>query len=485
VSRSGVNRALSSGVKFTVDNPYTEQVALERAYATDTEAFKIMEQSHDAHEAWKKSPMSQRKELVKAFIEYAQTPEFVKQTSESITELMGKPLGQATGEMKTMVARAKTLFDIADEALATKTFPDVDEGKTILSRRIEREPVGPVLVLSPWNYPYLCAINVIVPAILAGDSIVLKHAERTATCSEFFEKAFKDIGAPAHLVQAIHAPHDLVAKLVKHPRTSYVAFTGSVNGGRAVYKSVASAPGFIDVGLELGGKDAAYVTANADVATAVDGVVDGAMYNAGQSCCAVERVYVHESVYDEFVDAAIKMVKGYKLGNPLDKATGMGPIAQPIHGGYLEKQVAQAQHIGGIVEVGGKQVKDASGKGRFFAPTVIRECTHQMSLMVEESFGPILAIAKPVRSDEEAIKLINDSPYGLTASVWTKDGDHANKIAAELDVGTVFQNRCDFVDPLLPWAGRHDSGSGGPSCSYLGYLPLTRSKGYNFRRPKQ
>jgi acyl-CoA reductase-like NAD-dependent aldehyde dehydrogenase len=436
---------------------------------------------------WRGVRLEERKQLVRNWIRVIESDSWKEKCAKDLALCVGKPISQGLGEVKTTVNRAKVLLDIVDQAIAEQKFADLDEGNTVLQRKIVREAIGPVLVLAPWNYPYLCAINVVIPAILAGNSVVLKHADRTANVAEFIEEMFDIAGAPKGLVQAVHAPHQLVADMIQNPDLAYVAFTGSVKGGRVVYESVAKAPRFIDVGLELGGKDAAYVSKYADVKNAIENVVDGAMYNSGQSCCAVERVYVHKDVYDEFLQGAIEAVqKNYKLGDPLDPKTNLGPIAQPTHVGFLQKQISQALVVeeGAQLHVGGKAQTDENGKGRFFSPTVISGCTHRMSLMVEESFGPILAIAKPVESDEEAVNLINDSSFGLTASVWTEDNEQFEKIAPQLDVGTVFQNRCDFVDPLLPWSGRYDSGKGGPSCSTLGYIPLTKTKAYNVRRKK-
>lgn len=482
--RLNKRRSLSS-IVCSVDNPYTGEIVFQRHYDSQRKCFQVLEQAHDTWSTWRRSSLQTRKDLCEQLIEHISGDQVGRKIGSELADTVGKPFVQGVNEHKTMINRAKALLNLADEALKDINLPDVDEPKSTLRRSIVREPIGPVLVLSPWNYPYLCAINVIIPAILSGNTVVLKHSDRTSQCAYFFQQAFDDIGAPQGLVSAVTTSHEIVAEMVQHPRVAYVAFTGSVKGGRTVYEKVAASPKFLDVGLELGGKDAAYVSQYADIDAAVDGVVDGAMYNAGQSCCAVERVYVNQQVYDEFVHKAVELVKTYQLGNPRNHTTNMGPIAQKNWPNFLEKQVEHAKNLGAQVLVGGSKTTDSTGKGRFFAPTVVTNCTHNMSLMVDESFGPILAISKPVASDEEAIKLINDSPYGLTASIWSNDADHALRVAAELDVGTVFQNRCDFVDPALPWAGRHDSGKGGPSCSTLGYIPLTRSKAYNFRITKK
>jgi len=271
--------------------------------------------------------------------------------------------------------------------------------------------------------------------------------------------------------------HDMVQRVIQDPAIAFVSFTGSVAGGRAVYHAVSNR--FIDATLELGGKDPAYVAADADLKNAIENVVDGAFYNAGQSCCAVERVYVHQSLYDKFVEGAGALAATYKLGDPKDNSTNMGPIAQAYHPDFLTRQVDNAVKNGAKLVYGGKQTKDAKGLGRFFMPTVLANCNHSMRVMQDETFGPVLPIVK-VANDEEALKLMNDSIYGLTASVWTSDTERAKRLGAQLNCGTVYKNRCDFLDPELSWSGRKDSGKG-ISLSVLGFNSFVRTKSYNFK----
>ena len=302
--------------------------------------------------------------------------------------------------------------------------------------------------------------------------------ERVALCGEAFARAFSNAGAPENLVTAIDATHETCAKIIARPEIGYVSFTGSVRGGHEVYRE--GAKRFIDVGLELGGKDPAYVAPDADLDHAIANLVDGAYYNAGQSCCGIERIYVHESVYSRFVEGALAEVRKYKLGDPLDPATTMGPMAQPGAPEKLAAQVEEARSKGGRVLSGGAPVHDSTGRGRFFDPCLVTDANHSMhGLMVEESFGPIVGVQK-VSDDDEAVKLMNDSPYGLTAAIWTRDQERAFRIGAQIETGTFFMNRCDYLDPLLPWTGVKDTGKG-MSLSKYGFLPLTRRKSFHLR----
>jgi acyl-CoA reductase-like NAD-dependent aldehyde dehydrogenase len=317
-----------------------------------------------------------------------------------------------------------------------------------------------------------------VPAVLAGNAVIVKHANRTALCGEVFSRCFAEAGAPENLVTSIDATHETTAKIIARPEIGFVSFTGSVRGGHEVYKE--GAKRFIDVGLELGGKDPAYVAEDADLDHAISNVIDGAFYNAGQSCCGVERIYVHEKHYDKFVEGALAEVRKYSLGDPLVEKTSMGPMAQPEAPAKLEAQVAEALSKGGRVLSGGMSVRDASGKGRFFDPCLIADANHSMhGLMVEESFGPIVGVQK-VSGDEEAVKLMNDSPYGLTAAIWTRDQGRAFNIGSQIETGTFFQNRCDYLDPMLPWTGVKDTGKG-VSLSHYGFLSVTRRKSFHLR----
>jgi acyl-CoA reductase-like NAD-dependent aldehyde dehydrogenase len=394
--------------------------------------------------------------------------------AREVTAQTGKPLSQARGEFKTTLVRARAMMSLATEALRDEPLPPVPG----FIRFIRHEPIGVVLDISAWNYPLLITVNIVVPAVVSGDAVLIKSANRTALCGDAFVRAFAKAGAPEDLVVAVDASHEVCAQIIARPEIGFVSFTGSVRGGHEVYRE--GAKRFIDVGLELGGKDPAYVAADADLEHAIANVVDGAFYNAGQSCCGIERIYVHASLYDRFVEGALAEVRKYKLGDPLKDSTSMGPMALAGAPEKLELQVAEARARGGRVLCGGKATHDAAGKGRFFDPCLIADANHQMTgLMVEESFGPIVGVQK-VADDDEAVRLMNDSPYGLTAAIWTRDQERAFRIGAQIETGTFFMNRCDYLDPLLPWTGTKDTGKG-MSLSRYGYLSLTRRKSFHLR----
>lgn len=453
-----------------VDNPFTLEEAVRRPYADDAAIDRVLDAAKTAARAWARSPLSERLALCARAVERMEANR--ESIAADLTRMMGKPLRQARNELGGMAKRARFMCSIAEASLADTVLP-LDG----FDRRIVRTPLGVVLALPAWNYPLLTAVNVVIPAVLAGNAVVLKHSPRSPLCGEHFADAFAKAGAPPGLVQALHADYPTTERIAGDPRVDHVAFTGSVHGGRRIYAAAASKR-LIDVGLELGGKDGAYVAADADFDKAVDGVVDGACYNAGQSCCAVERAYVHASLYDRFVEAALVLMKQYKLGDPTDEAVNLGPMAQPWHPAFLEKQIDQARDRGARVLLGGKRT-DASGRGRFFEPTLLTDCAPSLDVMRVETFGPVLPIVK-VGSDEEALALINDSELGLTASIYTRDHERAARMAAELEVGTVYMNQCDTLDPALPWTGTKDSGKGA-TLSALGFLHLTRPKAINFK----
>jgi acyl-CoA reductase-like NAD-dependent aldehyde dehydrogenase len=455
-----------------IDNPYTGETVAERRFLDDSEVEGLVSRAFRAHKGWTKTPLPERIELCERFCQAIEMD--AERIARDVTRSMGKPLGQARGEVKTMLARARTLMALANEALRDEPLPAVPG----FTRFIRHEPVGVVLAIGAWNYPLLITVNVVVPAVLAGNAVLIKQANRTALCGDAFARAFAAAGAPEGLVTAIDASHETAARIMARPEVGFVSFTGSVRGGHEVYRE--GAKRFIDVGLELGGKDPAYVAPDADLQHAIANIVDGAYYNAGQSCCGIERIYVHSSVYDRFVEGALAEVRKYKLGDPLDGATTMGPMAQPEAPAKLEAQAEEARAKGGRVLCGGKAARDAAGRGRFFDPCLITDANHSMhGLMVEESFGPIVGVQK-VADDDEAVKLMNDSPYGLTAAIWTRDQERAFRVGAQIETGTFFMNRCDYLDPMLPWTGVKDTGKGA-SLSKYGFQSVTRLKSFHLR----
>jgi acyl-CoA reductase-like NAD-dependent aldehyde dehydrogenase len=454
----------------TVDDPFTGETSASVPMADEATIGKTLDRAREAARALRKLSVDERIALCdRALTAFEARAEEV---AKDITKQMGKPLSQSRGEVKGMAGRWRHMMEIAKESLADVVLPP----KEGFERRITKEPLGVVLDLPAWNYPLLTAVNAVVPAVLAGNAVVVKHSPRTPLCGEHFARAFADAGGPPNVVQALFVDYETTERMVRDERIDAVLFTGSVLGGHRI--QAAAKDRFVRVGLELGGNDPAYVAEDADLANTVENVVDGAIYNAGQSCCAVERVYVHRSMYEKFIAAAEPLVRGYVLGDPRSEKTSLGPIAQPWHVKELAAFVADAKAKGAKVVVGGEPC-DVEGKGRFFQATLLRDVPQSAEVMQKESFGPILAVS-PVDSDDEALARMNDSRLGLTASVWTTDRNRADRLARELDFGTVYMNRCDALDPALPWTGTKDSGRG-VTLSALGFAELTRPKAIHFR----
>jgi acyl-CoA reductase-like NAD-dependent aldehyde dehydrogenase len=453
----------------TVDNPFTGETACTVEMTDDASLSRTLDDARRAARELARMSVEERIALCDRAL--AKLEARTDEIAGDITRQMGKPLSQARGEVSGMAGRWRHMQSIAKESLADIVLPP----KENFERRIAKEPLGVVLDLPAWNYPLLTAVNAVVPAVLAGNAVVIKHSPRTPLCGEHFARAFAEAGAP-HAVSAVFFDYERTERLVADPRIDHVLFTGSVHGGHRIH--AAAKDRFLHVGLELGGNDPAYAAADCDLDKTVENVIDGAIYNAGQSCCAVERVYVHKSIYDRFVAAAEPLVRAYVLGDPLDASTSLGPVAQPWHPKELEAFVADAVKKGAKLVAGGKAAS-IGGKGRFFEATMLVDVPQEADLMKKESFGPILAIAK-VDSDEDALARMNASTLGLTASVWTKDRDRADRLARALEFGTVYMNRCDALDPALPWVGVKDSGRG-VTLSALGFESLTRPKSLHYR----
>ena len=448
-------------------SPFSGETVCELAATTDAELEQILARARSTFAEWRRTPLAERKERVAAGVAWFRTHK--NRVAEDITRQMGKPIAEARGEVDGMLERAEHMLAISADCLA----PDILPEKSGFHRRIEHEPLGVVLDLAAWNYPLLIAVNVVVPALLAGNVVLLKHSAKTPLCGEHFAAAFP------HVTNLILS-HEQTGALIRgglggsHGRSiDHVAFTGSVEGGRCVLQHAAHADAFLDTGLELGGKDPAYVAEDADLDFVVPNVVEGACYNAGQSCCAVERVYVHHSLRDDFLACAQTILQAYRLGDPLDESTTMGPLASSNALSFLAEQVEDAVARGARLLFGGDR------RDPFFEPTLLADCPNDARVMQEESFGPLLPVLA-VRDDEEALTHMNDSRFGLTASVWTRDRNRAERFARDLRAGTVYQNRCDYLDPALPWTGVGDSGKGSTLSRY-GFLYLTRRKSIHFR----
>ena len=364
------------------------------------------------------------------------------------------------------------LTELSPSALAEEFLPEI-EG---FNRFIRHEPLGIVLNIASWNYPLLVAVNITVAAILAGNSVILKHSALTPLCGNVFERAFLSAGAPEYLMNAVIMDHITTEKIIESGKIDHVAFTGSVSGGHRIHRAAANNNNFIDTGLELGGKDPAYIREDADLEVAIDSVMDGAFYNAGQSCCAVERIYVHHSRYEEFVSRAIQWLDAQIIGDPMDKSTTMGPLAKQTGIDTLNRQIKQAEECGAVVHPYGGTIPET---GQYCRPVILTQVDHSMAIMTDETFGPAVGIMSVV-GDAEAIRLMNDSPFGLTASVWTHDREQAMSIGNQINTGTFYMNRCDYLDPALPWVGVKDSGKG-TSLSRIGIRNLTRPKSIHLK----
>ncbi|NQT93976.1 MAG: aldehyde dehydrogenase family protein [Lentisphaerae bacterium] len=464
-----MNTRPDNGPMLTVTSPFDQEPVTRLPYDQGSGLEARIANASETAERWRDLPFEERILRVQAGV--TRFLDDGEKTAMDVTRQMGKPLAQSRNEINTVRERAEYMLSIAPEALRADTLPPKDG----FHRRIEHVPLGIVFNIAAWNYPLVIPVNVIVPALVAGNVVLLKHSARTPLSGQAFETAFQSADMPG-LVTNLVLTHEDAAQLVSDPRIAHVAFTGSVEGGIEIYRRASSH--CVDVGLELGGKDPAYVADDADLAFSVENIVDGACYNAGQSCCAVERVYVHRNRYDEFVERAKTLLEEYQMGDPMDDATTLGPLARAAALDELEAQVEDAVGRKAQLLLGGERSPDTAGN--FFPPTLIAELTQDAAVMQEESFGPILPVMA-VQNDEEALRHMNDTRFGLTASVWTRDNERAEHFAAHLNAGTIFQNRCDYLDPALPWTGVKDSGKGSTLSRY-GFLHLTRRKSIHFRR---
>ncbi|MDT6940826.1 aldehyde dehydrogenase family protein [Brucella pseudogrignonensis] len=450
-------------------SPIDGSIYAERAYASDTAIHAAVTAARQAQPSWAATSIPERSRYCRLALDA-----LAAMQDEIIPEIawqMGRPTRYG-GENGGVQERGQYMIDIAEEALE----PYVPAQKDGFRRYVKHVPLGVVMVIAPWNYPYLTAVNTIIPALMAGNTVLLKHATQTLLTGESFAQAFEKAGIPKGVFQNIVLDHTSTEKLLASGSIDHVNFTGSVGGGRAIEKAAAGT--FMSLGLELGGKDPAYVLPDVNLDHAVANLVDGAFFNSGQCCCGIERIYVHEAVYDRFVDGFIDLTKQYVVGNPLDNATTLGPMAQARFADLIREQKAEALRKGAKAHVNMKIESDTAGSP-YIAPEVLTHVDHQMSVMREESFGPIVGIMK-VRNDEEALALMNDSIYGLTASLWTSDTDHAASLGDRIETGTVFMNRCDYLDPALVWTGVKDTGKGA-ALSPIGYGNLTRPKSFHLR----
>jgi acyl-CoA reductase-like NAD-dependent aldehyde dehydrogenase len=452
-------------------SPVDGRIYVERPLATPADIDRALASAIKAQHAWANTSLQQRVASLMRAVDH-----FVAlggPIAEELSWQMGRPIRHAPGEIRGFEERARHMLGIAESALA----PVMPEPKPGFRRCIKRVPLGVVAVIAPWNYPYLTAVNAIIPALAAGNAVILKHSHQTPLCAERFAEAFAAAGMPAGVFQYLHLSHEHTTLLMSDARLAHVCFTGSVAGGRAVV--AATSQGFATSGLELGGKDPAYVRHDANLEHAIDTLTDGAFYNAGQSCCGIKRIYVAETRYAAFVEGVAALASQYRLGSPLDPETTLGPVVRTAAAEAVRTQVAAA------IARGGRQIVDQSRfplsqpGTPYLGPQVLIDVDHSMSIVREETFGPAVAIMK-VASDEEAIGRMNDSDFGLTAAIFGADDEAAESVADRLDTGTVFLNRCDYLDPALAWTGVKHSGRG-CTLSRVGYEQLTRPKSYHFR----
>lgn len=452
-------------------SPIDGREVVRRAYANDAQIAQALAQAQSAQVAWQALGVAERGRMVSAAVD-----RFVAAKDEiarAITIQMGRPLRYTPGEVAGFEARARHMISIADAALAPVRVPE----QAGFTRFISREPIGVALTVAPWNYPLLTAVNSIVPALMAGNTVILKHSDQTPLCAELMDRAFRDAGVPKGVFQYLHANHDTVQRLIRAPEIGYVSFTGSVRGGRVVEESAAGR--FIGVGLELGGNDPAYVRADARLDHAVETLVDGAFFNSGQSCCGIQRIYVARPLYDEFVERAVALTNGYVLGNPLHPETTLGPVVRARAAAEIRDVIAEAVSAGAQNMIDPSHFNNASESSPYVAPAILTRVNHRMRVMSDECFGPVVGIM-PVDTDDEAVALMNDSPYGLTAAVFTQDESAALALGRQVRTGTFFMNRCDYLDPALAWTGVKNTGRG-VSLSAIGYEQLTQAKSFHLR----
>lgn len=452
-------------------SPVDGRVYVERPLAVHAQIEAVLERATKAAAGWAATPLETRLGILGKAIDHLVAAG--AQIAPEITWQMGRPVSQTPGEVRGLEERARYMLAQASTALSP-----LDPGpKPGFIRSVKRVPLGVVAVVAPWNYPYLTAVNAIIPALAAGNVVICKHSHQTPLVADRFQAALDAAGLPPGAFQHLDLSHADTSRLIGDARVNHVCFTGSVAGGHAVVAALGG--GFATAGLELGGKDPAYVRSDANLAHAIENIADGIFFNSGQSCCGIERVYVHESLFDSFVEGVASVARAYRLGDPTDPATNLGPMVRASAADFVRAQVAEALAGGARALIDPKSFeRDAPGTP-YLAPQVLIEVDHSMRVMTQETFGPVAGIMK-VTSDEEAIALMNDSPYGLTAAIWTSDAQAAESIGDRLETGTVFMNRCDYLDPALAWTGVKDTGRGA-TLSRVGYEHLTRPKSFHLR----
>ncbi|BBK33667.1 acyl-CoA reductase-like NAD-dependent aldehyde dehydrogenase [Stella humosa] len=454
-------------------SPVDGRVYCERPLGGGAEIEAALAAAARAAAGWKATPLDRRQALLAAAVDALLAGR--EGAAEELTWQMGRPIGQSPGELRGFEERARFMLDAAPAALADIRPAE----KAGFDRWIRREALGVVFVVAPWNYPFLTSVNAIIPALAAGNTVILKHSHQTPLVAERYAAAMRAAGLPDGVFQHIHLSHGDTERMIRDSRVAFVCFTGSVAGGAAVQKALSDR--FVGAGLELGGKDPAYVRADADLDQAVETLVDGAFFNSGQSCCGIERIYVDAAIHDRFVEAAVALTGTYRLGDPTKADTNLGPMVRTAAADFVRAQTAEAVVQGARALVDPRAFPADRAGSPYLAPQILTGVDHSMRVMNEETFGPVVGIMK-VSGDDEAQHLMNDSRYGLTAAIFTRDVEAAARIGDGLETGTVFMNRCDYLDPSLAWTGVKDSGRG-CTLSRVGYEHLTRPKSFHFRLP--
>jgi len=452
-------------------SPIDNSVYVERNFATNKDIENSLFNSKKAFESWRNTSLDDRKKIISLFVNNFLNNN--KEIEEELCRQIGRPISQCSGEMKGFQERAEYMINKSDEALKNV----ISKKNSEFDNFICKEPLGIVFVIAPWNYPYNTSVNSIVPSLLSGNCVILKHSSQTPLCAEQLDKAAKSSGLPEGVFQFLHLDHQSTSKIIADNRIDHVLFTGSVSGGRQVKKAIGER--FINAGLELGGKDPAYVRKDCNLKHAIENLADGVFYNSGQSCCGIERIYVDNEVYDDFVEGIKFFSEKYILDDPLKKETNLGPVVRLSAAQFIRNQIKDAISNGAVDVINKTNFNVAKDDNCYVTPSILINVDHSMRFMMDETFGPSVGIMK-VNNEDEAVHLMNDSPFGLTASVWTSDKEFGLSFGKRINTGTFFMNRCDYLDPGLAWTGVKDTGMG-VTLSVLGFDHLTRAKSYHYR----
>ena len=455
----------------TTVSPIDQTIYAQRDLATQQEIDRTFQQAKHAQSAWKNTPLSERQNICKKAMAWFEQHE--QELAHELCWMIGRPIRQCAGEIKGMLERAHHMIEISTESLATTVIEDSKQKK----RYIVKEPLGTAFVISPWNYPYLTSVNAIIPALLAGNVVITKHSPQTPLCAERFYQAFQEAGLPAYVYQYLHMSPTAVSDAIKQQPFEHITFTGSVEVGKLIEQACAQR--FLSIHLELGGKDAAYICADANLDHAVEQCVSGAFFNSGQSCCSLEKIYVHQDLYDEFLKKCVEKTYQYQLIKPNDPTCTLGPVVSLQTAEKIKNLLDDALHKGAKEHINSVKFHHMPTHTNYIAPQILTNIHADMRIMHEEIFGPVVTI-EPVTNDENALHLINKSAFGLSASIFTKNIEQGALLAEKIDVGTCFINHCDYLDPALAWSGTKNSGKG-CSLSTFGFDQLTRTKSFSIK----